>query len=296
MAKNPVKNLRIAFFGTPDVAVHVLSSLKAAGIVPTLIVAAPDRPAGRGLRTTPPPASQWAHAEGVDVVQPEKISAEFIGELQNSEWDLFIVAAYGQILPKTLLAIPRKGTLNVHPSLLPKLRGASPIETAILTDAKDAVGVTIMLMDDKMDHGPIVSQARVELEEWPPSARVLRALLSSEGGNLLAETIPEWVAGSITPEEQDHANATFSKKFEKGDAEIDLPAEGHASREEGWKNFLKIRAFDTSPRAFFFKEQNGKKIRVIVTDAEFENGTLKITRVIPEGKKEMPYAAFLKSR
>ncbi len=185
----------------------------------------------------------------------------------------------------------------MHPSLLPKLRGASPIESAILEDAKDAVGVSIMLMDEKMDHGPVLTQARIELEGWPPRASVLRALLSAEGGALLAETIPEWIAGNITPEAQKESEATFCGKFSKADAELDLSIGRQVSPAEAYKNFLKIRAFDTSPRAFFFTsplEGGGKKIRVLVTDAAYEDGELRITRVIPEGKKEMPYKDFLK--
>lgn len=292
MGTPSVKNLKIVFFGTPDVAVGVLDALEERNILPALIVTAPDRQAGRGMKLTAPPAKAWAESRGIDVLQPESIADEtLLDELQNTEWDLFLVAAYGKILPKRVLDLPRFKTLNVHPSLLPKLRGASPIESAILEDAKDAVGVSIMLMDEKMDHGPVLTQARIELEAWPPRASVLRALLSAEGGALLAETIPDWVAGNISPEAQKESEATFCGKFGKADAELDFSS-------DPYKNFLKIRAFDTSPRAFFFADSPAgavKKIRVVVTDAEYKDGELRITRVIPEGKKEMLYEDFLKT-
>jgi len=282
------KDLLIAFFGTPVLAVRVLERLKANGITPALVVTSPDRPKGRGKIMTPPPVKEWALGAGIDVAQPITLKNGFADELHNTEWDLFIVAAYGKIIPKNILDIPRHGTLNVHPSLLPKFRGPSPILSALLVDERET-GVSIMLLDEEMDHGPIVAQARVEIEkdDWPLKGSVLEALLADEGGNLLAEVIPPWVAGEIVPEPQDHSVATYTKKFEDADARVDMSDGAYA-------NFLKIKTFDENPRAYMLAEKNGKSMRVIITDADYKDGTLQITRVIPEGKKEMAYEDFLR--
>lgn len=145
-----------------------------------------------------------------------------------------------------------------------------------------------MLMDERMDAGPVLAQARVELEEeaWPPQGSEFEELLATEGGNLLAETIPLWLERKITPEIQDEAKATHTKKFVDTDAQIDL-AQG--ARE----NFLKIRAFNKGPRAYMLN-QKGK--RVIIVEATYKDGSLEITRVIPEGKKEMAYADYLRGQ
>lgn len=144
---------------------------------------------------------------------------------------------------KEILRIPKYGTLNVHPSLLPKLRGASPIISAILEDEKKT-GVTIMLVDEKMDHGPIVAQASIEIEDWPPRASMLLEMLAVEGGNLLAEVIEPFIAGEITPEEQKHDEATYTKKIQKEDGLIDLSG-------DPYENLRKIRAFEGWPGTHF---------------------------------------------
>lgn len=275
-----------AFFGTPHFSVVVLEALQAQGYLPALVITAPDRPQGRGQKLTPSPVKAWAEQNGIDVVTPEKLNDEnFIAELGNTQWDVFITAAYGKILPKSILDLPRRGCLNVHPSLLPKFRGASPVLSAILHNER-VTGVTIMLMDEKMDHGPIVAQARIELEEdaWPPQGSFFEDMLATEGGNLLAETLIPWVEGEVTPEVQDETQATFTKKFTDADALVDL--QGDAAQ-----NLLKIRAFDKNPRAYFL-DSNGK--RVIITQAHIEDGKLVVDKVIPEGKKEMEYKDFRK--
>jgi len=288
-----MKHLRIAYFGTPAFSVAILEELAKAGIAPSIIVTTPDAPRGRGLVLTPPETKVWAEEHDIEVLQPATLRLTATEDLArdilyNSEWDLFIVASYGKILPKELLAIPRHGTLNVHPSLLPKYRGASPIRSAILEDAQDATGVTIMLLDEGMDSGPIVAQARVTPEEWPPRAQVFEQLLAKEGGELLAEVIPLWVKGEITPEEQDASQATFSKKIEKEMGHLDL-------QDDPYQNFLKIRALEGWPGTFFFVEKQGVQTRIKITDALFKDGILSILSVIPEGKKEMLYEDFLRT-
>lgn len=282
-----------AFFGTPHFSVAVLERLEAHGMLPALVITAPDKPRGRGFEVSPSPVKAWAMERGIDVLTPTTLKDEqFVAELSNTEWDVFVVAAYNKLIPKNILETPAHGCLNVHPSLLPKFRGPSPALSAILADER-VTGVSIMLMNEKMDEGPVVAQARIALEEdaWPPKGSEFEELLAQEGGNLLAETIPFWIKGQISPEPQDNAEATFSKKFSSDDARVDLGGDAR-------KELLKIRAFDKNPRAFYFAEKNGpdkrasKKIRVIITDATLEDGKLKPVRVIPEGKKEMFFEDF----
>jgi len=285
------KHPRIAFWGTPRFAVCILDELEKAGFVPELVITAPDRPAGRNLTITPPPVKLWAKERGIAVLQPEKLTEEVLRTLASQKrFDLFIVAAYGLIIPEKFLSLPRHGVLNVHPSLLPKLRGPSPVQTAILTE--NETGVSIMLLDAEMDHGPVIAQKKVVswkgAPEKIPKASDLEQLLAHEGGRLLAECIPGWIAGTVTAREQDHARATYTKKIAKRDGLLDM----HGDPEEA---FRKIRSFDRWPRAHFFAEKNGKKMRVIVTDAAYAGNKLVITKVLPEGGKETDYAVFLKN-
>jgi len=282
-------SLHFIFFGTPQLSADVLEHLKLQGLVPSLVVTNPDRPQGRKMLLTPPPVKLWAQENRVPFLQPEKLDSVFNSQLTTYNPQLFVVVAYGKIIPKKVLDIPEKGTLNLHYSLLPKYRGASPIESAILNDDKE-VGVSIMLMDEKMDHGPIISNQKLNIKnqkwEWPPKAGELRIACNELGAELLAETIPLWVAGKIRAKEQNHSKATYTEKIKKEDGLIRLD-------EDAYKNFLKIRAYSEWPRAYFFAERKEKKVRVTVTDAEFKGGELVITRVVPEGKKEMLYTAFL---
>lgn len=285
MKNNPTK---FAFFGTPQFAVGVLSELEKAGLLPSLVVTAPDKPRGRKLVVTPPEVKVWAEKRNVPVLQPEKLDDEFLSELKTKTYELFIVAAYGKFFPPPMLQIPARGTLVWHPSLLPKLRGPSPILSSILLGEKP--GVTIMLMDEQMDHGPIIAQRERVIKDFtisPPRGSELENDLAHFGGNLLAETIPQWISGEIQPAAQDHEHATYCKKITKEDGLIDL-------HDDALKNFRKIQAFNVWPRAYFWQDVNGKKMRVIVTDAELREGTLVIKKVLPEGQNEMGYEEFLK--
>lgn len=279
-----------AFFGTPVFSVYVLDALEARGFVPALVITAPDKPRGRGQEMSPSPAKAWAIERGIEVLEPASLKDGALApELSNTQWDVFIVAAYGKLIPKELLEMPRCGTLNVHPSLLPKFRGPSPIISAILADERET-GVSIMKLSEATDAGPVVAQARIEIEEaeWPLPNDTLGELLFTEGGNLLAEILPDWCKGKLPAEPQDESRATYTKKFSNEDALVDLNADART-------NMLKIRAFDKNPRAYFFAEaQGGRTIRIGIADAQLQNGTLVLTRVIPEGKKEMSYADFMR--
>lgn len=280
------------FFGTSEISVDVLNQLREANLLPDLIITTPDSPQGRGLKLTPCPVKVWADQNGIKNFQPERLTGDFFTQLdsyknesgKNLSWDVFIIVSYGKIIPQNIIDLPKHGVLNVHPSLLPKYRGPSPIESAILNDDKKT-GVTIMKIDEQVDHGPIVEQEIVEFEEWNHKDEVSRKL-AVVGGKILAKILPQYISGEVVPVEQNHSEATFTKKIEKSDAEIFL-------NENPRKNFLKIMAYTPHPGAFFFTEKNGKTIRVKITDAKYENDTLEILRVIPEGKKEIDYSLFI---
>lgn len=293
--------LLFVFFGTGEIAVGALNELENANLLPALIVTAPDKPQGRKLVLTPPPAKMWATEHGIEILQPEKLDAEFISSLEprtsHLEANLFVVVDYGKFLPKALLELPEHGVINMHPSLLPRLRGPSPIRSAILQDEK-TTGVSIMKVDAKMDHGPIIAQRKVDVSGWhgspersgggPPRGRDLDALLAREGGKLLAEIMPHWVGGDIEPQEQNHDVATYSSMVKKEDGLLDL------QNGDPYQNLLKIRAFDGWPGTYAFFDKNGKQIRAKILDAHLENGTLVIDTVKPEGKKDIPFSDFTK--
>ncbi len=275
----------LVFFGTDDFSVLVLEELRRQGLIPRLVVTAEDRPRGRQLRILPPPAKVWAMAQEIEYCQPAKLNPSFQKYLEDRQPELFVVASYGQIIPAEILALPRSGALNIHPSLLPELRGPAPIQNTILY--KDQAGVTLMLMDEQMDHGPIIAQETVTLANWPPRAAVLEAVLARRGAALLAETLPEWLAGRRVPEPQNHDQATYTSKITKKMAELDL--QDHAE----W-NYRKFQAFHHWPRVYTYARKNDRRLRLVVTEAELQNGQFIIQKVVPEGKPEMPLPDFLR--
>ncbi len=287
--------LRFAYFGGEPLGVPVLEKLQAAGYTPSLVVCNPDRPAGRKLQLTPPPVKVWALANNIHVFQPESLKdKEALTPLTAENFDLFIVVAYNKIMPEWLIELPRHKTINVHPSLLPQYRGASPIRTAILEDNPAAVGVSIMLMDSEMDHGPILTQRAYSIssEDWPTDGRVLDRKLAELGGSLLAETLPEWVAGTITPTEQAHAQATYCSKITRGDGELIIDPHHLPIGNQATEALRKIRAYAGWPGTFFVHEST----RIKIVDASTgTDGTLQIHEVTPAGKNTQPFSQYLAS-
>lgn len=274
--------IKIGFFGTPEYAVTTLNILKNSGYQISFVLTMPDRPKGRKMIVTPPPAKVWALENKIPVFQPEKLKDEnLINDLKQFDCDVFVVIAYGKIIPDSILNIPKYKSLNIHGSLLPKLRGSSPIESAILTDERNT-GATIIRMDNEMDHGPVIGMRSVNISNWPPTADVLGNEIVKAGANLVSEILPSWISGEIKEIEQDHSKASFTKKISKEDGEIDL-------KSDPYQNFLKIQAYHVWPGTFFFSK--GKRIKI--TKARFENGVLTIEKVIPEGKKEMDFHSDL---
>ncbi len=218
--------MRLLFMGTPSYVVPVLQTLAACRDVQ--IVAAytqPDRPRGRGRPMETPPVKGFAIDHGLPVYQPSTLRSERVQEeLAGLRPDVIVIAAYGKLLPPPVLSTPSHGCLNLHPSLLPRYRGPSPVATAIL-DGEEVTGVTLLILDEEMDTGPIISQ-----REYPLSGREiaepLTATLFRLGAELLLECLAPWVAGRLTARPQDHARATITRKLERGDGDAgwQLPA------------------------------------------------------------------------
>jgi len=210
--------MRFVFFATRELGAVVLEILLKSGYSPTLVVTGPDRPRGRKQKLMPSPVKKVAQKHSLSLAQPER-PAELLSRSELKEARFFVLAAYGNILPSKLVQLPPKGVLNVHPSLLPKYRGPSPERFALLNgDAK--TGVTIMLMDEKVDHGPILAQEEFVIPE-DMRHEELHLKLGEIGGELLVKTIPQWLKGKIIPKEQKHAEATFTKKITKEQGKID---------------------------------------------------------------------------
>ncbi len=268
--------LNFAFFGTPDVARETLEILKQSGFLPSLIVTSPDARVGRKMIMTPPPAKVWATQNNIPCIQPEKFNEEFTLKLSTFNFQLFIVVAYGKIIPKNILELPKLGSINIHYSLLPKYRGASPVESAIL-NGDTVTGISIQQMEHKMDAGPILTEEKVNImsDETTPE---LRTRLIKIGGELLVKTLPKLIASEIKPMSQDESRATHCAKIKKEDGLIDL-------NDDAIKNYNKFRAYAHWPRIFFFKDSK----RIIITKAKLENGNFIIKKVIPEGGKEVDF-------
>ena len=280
MTKKQHTDISFAFFGTSHIAVYVLEALTAAGFFPELIVTVPPKPKGRGLAVQPSAVEEWASTHGLAV-------AHDWTAFEARKWDVAIVVDYGLILPKKMLDIPARGFLNIHPSLLPRFRGASPIRSAILNDEK-TTGVTIMLVTEGMDEGPVVAQKKVTPTVWPLGNAALERVLLQEGGALMAAVLPPWVAGEIEAQPQNHDLATYAEKISKEDGRLDMSG-------DAYKNLLKVRAFEGWPGTYALFERGGKDVRVQILDARVDGSTFVPTKVKPEGKREMSYEEFLRS-
>lgn len=212
------KYYKIIFWGTPDFAITILNSMVKNNWKPIAVITEPDKPAGRKRIITPPPVKIAAEKYNIKIFQPEN-PLNIKDWLKSLNPDLFILTAYGKILPKEILNIPKFGSLNIHPSLLPKYRGASPIQATILNGDKET-GITIILMDEKIDHGPIIAQRKLEFPLNKITYQKLSEKLAELGAKLLIEILPKWLNKEIKPKEQNHLKASYVKKIKKEDGHI----------------------------------------------------------------------------
>ncbi len=275
-------NNNFAFFGTPEVASETLEILFGAGYVPKIIITSPDRRAGRGMHMTESPVSIWAKEHNIECIKPENLDESFIEEFKKYNFDLSIVIAYGKILKEDLIKAPKLGTVNIHYSLLPKYRGASPVEEALL-NGDEVTGVCIQQMEYRLDSGPIIAKQKVEIDKDELKSDLLKKL-TKIGGELLRDKLEDIFNKNIVVEAQDESGASYCTKINKEDGQI-------GQNSNPLLDYNKYRAFYGWPGVYFF--HNGKRMKV--TKACYENDSFVIERVIPEGKKEIDYSDFLKS-
>ena len=235
--------LQIVFMGTAELAsASLLALTRQPGFAVVAVVTQPDRPGGRRLQLQPSPVKQTALAEKFSVLQPESARDEkFLGELRLLQPDVIVVAAYGQMLPPAILQLPPHGCLNVHTSLLPKYRGASPIQSAILNDEAET-GVTIMKIDAGLDTGDILAQAATPIRA-EDNSQTLHDRLARLGAELLVQTIPDYIAGRISPRPQPATGVSHAAKIKKSDGQLDW-------RQPARTLWNRIRAFTPWPGAF----------------------------------------------
>ncbi|MFH2012741.1 MAG: methionyl-tRNA formyltransferase [Pseudomonadota bacterium] len=299
--------MKIVFMGTPDFAVPALDLLIKEGENIVGVVTMPDRPKGRGRKLKAPPVKETAERHKVNVYQPEKVRDDlFISKLKELNPDVIVVVAFGQILSKEILKFPQFGCINLHASLLPKYRGAAPINWVIINGEK-LTGVTTILMDEGLDTGDILLQKEVEIEE-DDTAESLHDKLAKTGANLLLETLDRLIEGNIKPVPQDNSKATIAPMLKKRDGLIDW-----GKRAKEISNI--IRALTPWPGAFThlrdktlkilngiaIEEDSKENTPGVVTDIDKKwikvstgNGALLITEIQLQGHKKMGVAEFLR--
>ena len=263
--------MKIIYLGTPEFSAVILEALINSDHEIAAVITNPDAPIGRKQILTPSPVKIIAEKNKIPIIKLEEI---------QKDADLAIVAAYGKIIPKNILNIPRYGTINVHPSLLPKYRGASPIQNTILNGDKKT-GVTIMKLDEEMDHGPILAQAELPIA-GNDTYESLSQKLTILGEKLLIKTIPDYVSGKIKPVEQKHAEATYTKIIKKEDGKIDWSKSATEIERI-------IRAFYPWPAAWAIWE--GKVLKIL--EAEVRGDNLEIKKLQLEGGKILSIKEFL---
>jgi len=217
--KKMENKIKIIYWGTPNFSAEILKFLIETDYRPIAIITQVDKPAGRGSKLKSSEVKILAEKENIPYFQPEKLkNQDFLNQLKKIKPDLFIVASYGKIIPKEILEIPKLGVINIHPSLLPRWRGPSPIQSAILAGDKET-GVSIMLLDEEMDHGPILESRKLKIESRITFKR-LEEILIKESAKLLIEILPKWINGEIKPVPQNHEEAVYCKMIKKEDGRI----------------------------------------------------------------------------
>ena len=260
--------LKIVYMGTPEFAVPSLKALVNSGYDISLVVTQPDKAKGRGKKLQPTPVKEEALSQGLNVSQPEKIRSndEFLEKLRDISPNIIIVAAYGKILPKELLDIPSSGCINIHASLLPRFRGAAPIQRAIL-EGDEKTGITLMYMEEGLDTGDMIAKSETNIEN--KTADELHDELADMGAELLIEYLPRIISGDIFPEKQSDELSCYAPMISKNDGFIDF------SRDAAYVE-RQIRAMDSWPAAFTYMNGQQMKIKkaVVGVDVKEVPGTV----------------------
>lgn len=280
---------KIAFFGSPRFSEIILKKIIDSGIIPKMVVCNPDRPAGRKKEITPPKTKILSQEQGIYVWQPESLYFEkWQREVNRLEGiDLAIVVSYAKIIPKEIIdSLPGK-FLGIHPSLLPKYRGTTPIQSVILKNEKKT-GTTIFLIDENVDHGPIISSYEMGISKTDTYSS-LHDKLAELSADLLIKTLPDLLEKKIKPKEQEHDKATMTKKFKTEDAFIP-PTDLEIAQIEGGKIASeidkKVRALNPEPGTWTLQGKKQERTKILATNLTQE-GKLKIKRIQKSGKKEV---------
>ena len=308
MSMSPAK-LRLVFCGTPEFAVPTLELLITAGDEIALVVTQPDRPVGRKQILTAPPVKRLARAHNLEVVQPEKIknNLEFRTQLEAIKPDAIVVVAYGRIIPKWMLDLPRLGCINLHGSLLPKYRGAAPIQWAVAM-GETVTGNTTMLLEEGLDTGPILLQQQITIRP-EQTAIDLFAELSQAGAPLVVETLAGLAEGSLKPHPQDHSKATLARILDREDGRMDFVAHSAIELWNRWRGFQpwpgafttlggkklivhQLRPIQLSARSAQPGELLIEGQRLFVACAT--ETALELFELQPEGRNRMSAAEFLR--
>ncbi len=303
--------MKLVFCGTPSFAVRTLKAVLRAGHEVVLAVTQPDRPGGRGLQVVAPPVKETAIAAGIPVVQPEKIknNVDFRSQLEQIQPDAILVVAYGRIIPRWMLDLPRFGNLNLHGSLLPKYRGAAPIQWAV-ANGEPTTGVTTMRLDEGLDTGDILMQREMAIAP-DQTAENLYPLLAEMGAALMVETLEGLGSGSITPQKQDDSLATLAPILNREDGRMDFsrPAMTVYNRWRGFqpwpgawtllggKKLTAHRLMPLEPSALSGGPADPGAIRIEEGRLYVRCGErtwLEVVEIQLEGKKRMPAADFLR--
>jgi len=268
--------------GTPGFAVPSLEHLVLNGYQVVAVYTKPDRPTGRGQKLVSSPVKQVAEAWELPVIQPASLKrAEVVEQLAGFHPDVIVVAAFGQILPQSVLSIPSHGCLNIHPSLLPRFRGASPVAAAILA-GDEFTGVSIMLMDEGLDTGPVLARAQIPISLQDTTGS-LTDKLSLVAAHLLQDVLVRWLRDELTPQPQDKAEVTYSGSISKGEGDIDW----HLPAIDIWR---RVRAFYPWPGCY--TRWQGKRLKIIEAILLPEEGTAEAGRVVALAKAVASEAAF----
>ena len=304
---------KILFFGTPEYVIPILEKLKSASHTIVAVVTQPDKPVGRKQTLTPSPVKQWAQSHGIRVLASEKSDEEFVSNIKHlaSNIDIGILAAYGNIIPQEVLDLSPVGMLNLHPSLLPKYRGTSPVQAAIVAGDRQT-GATIIRMDEKHDHGPIIAQFTEDIKT-DDTTETLRARLFQKGAEVLAEVLPAYLEGRVELREQDHKKAVFVRLVKKEHAFIPphylaAALEGKEVNKQWPIPFIKdftihptpitihnfIRALDPWPLAWTEIKISGtsKRLKIIKAHLESPITRLVLDEVQLEGKSPVSWKQF----
>lgn len=271
--------MKYIFWGTPQFGAIILEKLIKENLSPLAVVTSLDKPQGRKRILTPSLVKKIGQKYELPIFQPKKLknNQQLKEQLLNLAPDFFLVAGYGKILPLSILNIPSLGSLNIHPSLLPKYRGPSPIQATILAGEKET-GVSLMLMDEEMDHGPIIGRLKYKIGNEKLTYPQLEEKLAEIGADLLIKILPQWTRGKIKPSPQNHNQATFTKIIKKEDGEIDWQKEA---------DFIErmVRAYFPWPTAY--SQWQGKILKIIEANASQPSSPLPEGKVFLNKKKEL---------